>query len=169
MRTSPRRVSRRSPRGSCPEPDVGAPGRRFFAWFHFLDPHDRYLPHEGIGPYGKTGRDAYDGEVTYTDQYIGKLLDFVAKQEWGARTAFIVTGDHGEAFGEHHQFVHGFELWQNLVRVPLLFVVPGATPRHIDNPTSAIDLAPTILDLYGVANNGWPPGKDGGGAPGFEG
>jgi len=143
--------------------------KRFFAWFHFLDPHDRYLPHEGIGPYGKTGRDLYDAEVTYTDGYVGKLLDFVAAQPWGARTAFIVTGDHGEAFGEHHQYVHGFELWENLVRVPLFVVLPGAPPRHIDNPTSAIDLAPTILDLFGVANNAWPPGVDGGGPPGFEG
>jgi choline-sulfatase len=151
------------------EPEVGEPGKRFFAWFHFLDPHDRYLPHEGITPYGKTARDAYDGEITFTDQYIGKLLDFVASKPWGARTAFIVTGDHGEAFGEHHQYVHGFELWQNLVRVPLFFVVPGARPRHVDSPTSAIDLAPTILDLFGVPSTEWPPGKDGGGPPGFEG
>jgi choline-sulfatase len=149
------------------EPDLTK--KRFFAWFHFLDPHDRYLPHEGIGPYGHTGRDLYDAEVTFTDGYVGKLLDFVAAQPWGAHTAFIITGDHGEAFGEHHQYRHGFELWQNLVRVPLFVYLPGAPPRHIDNPTSAIDLAPTILDLFGVPNNGWPPGVDGGGAPGFEG
>ena len=148
------------------QPDLAS--KRFFAWFHFLDPHDRYMPHEGIGPYGKTGRDLYDAEVTYTDGYVGKLLDFVAAQPWGARTAFIVTGDHGEAFGEHHQYVHGFELWQNLVRVPLFVYMPGAAARHIDNPTSAIDLAPTILDLFGVPNQSWPPGIDGG-PPGFEG
>jgi arylsulfatase A-like enzyme len=148
-------------------PEVGRD--HFFAWFHFLDPHDRYMPHEGIGPYGKTARDLYDGEVTFTDGYVGKLLDFVAAQPWGPRTAFIVTGDHGEAFGEHHQYVHGFELWENLVRVPLFFVVPGAPARHVDVPTSALDLAPTILDLLGVTADGWPSGVDGGARPGFEG
>jgi arylsulfatase A-like enzyme len=149
------------------EPIVGE--KRFFAWFHFLDPHDRYMPHEGIS-YGSSGRDMYDGEVTYTDGYVGKLIDFVAAQPWGARTAFIVTGDHGEAFGEHHQWVHGFELWENLVRVPLFFVIPGVAPRHVDEPTSAIDLAPTILELFGVASDEWPKGTDGGGAaPAFEG
>jgi len=142
---------------------------RFFAWFHFLDPHDRYMPHPGIGPYGTTGRDLYDAEVTFTDGYVGKLLDFIASQPWGARTALIVTGDHGEAFGEHGQYVHGFELWENLVRVPLFVYLPGATPRHVDHPTSAIDLAPTILDLFGVAKDAWPDGIDGGGPPGFEG
>ena len=64
--------------------DSRASSSRFFAWFHFLDPHDKYMPHEGIS-YGKTLRDKYDAEVTYTDQYIGKLLDFVAAQPWAAR------------------------------------------------------------------------------------
>jgi arylsulfatase A-like enzyme len=149
------------------EPAVGA--GRFFAWFHFLDPHDRYMPHDGIGPYGKTGRDLYDGEVTFTDGYVGKLVDFVLAQPWGARTAFIVTGDHGEAFGEHHQFVHGFEIWENLVRVPLFVVLPGVRPRHVDRRTSALDLAPTILELLGAAADGGTPGVDGGSAPGLEG
>ena len=41
-------------------------------------------------------------------------------------------------------------LWENLVRVPFFFVVPGAPPHRIDAPTSALDLAPTILDLFGL-------------------
>jgi choline-sulfatase len=139
---------------------------RFFAWFHFLDPHDQYMPHAGIGPYGNTPRDRYDVEVTFTDRYIGKLLDFVAAQPWGARTAIIVTADHGEAFGEHHQYVHGFELWENLVRVPLFFVVPGAAPRTIDSTRGAVDIAPTVLGLLGVAPS---TPVDGGGVASFEG
>jgi hypothetical protein len=124
---------------------------RFFAWFHFLDPHDQYQAHDGIGPYGKSLRDRYDAEVTFTDRSIGKLLDFIANAPWAARTAIIVTADHGEAFGEHHQYMHGFELWENLVRVPLLIVMPGAPPAKIDRAVSAIDLAPTILDTLGAA------------------
>ena len=133
---------------------------RFFAWFHFLDPHDQYLSHEkdGIPPYGKSLRDRYDAEVTFTDRYLGKLLDFIAAKPWGKRTAIIVTADHGEAFGEHNMYSHGFELWENLVRVPMFFVVPGAAPRHIDTPRSGLDLAPTIAELLGVPID-----------PGFEG
>jgi choline-sulfatase len=123
---------------------------RFFAWFHFLDPHDKYQPHAGIGPYGHAIRDLYDGEVTFTDQHIGKLLDFVGSQPWGARTAVVISADHGEAFGEHNHFRHGFELWDVLTHVPMMFRAPGIVPRRIDEPRSAIDLAPTILDLFGV-------------------
>jgi choline-sulfatase len=126
--------------------------RRFFAWFHFLDPHDQYVSHEkdGIASYGKKARDLYDGEVEFTDRYLGKLLDFVAERPWGKRTVIIVTSDHGEAFGEHGRTRHGFEIWEPLVRVPLFVVAPGITPRRIDVPRSNIDLAPTILELLGA-------------------
>jgi membrane-anchored protein YejM (alkaline phosphatase superfamily) len=127
---------------------------RFFAWFHFLDPHDQYLRHAGVELYGKKARNLYDGEVTFTDAHIGKLLDFVAAQPWGAKTAIIVTADHGEVFGEHGQYRHAFELWQPLVRVPLLFVLPGAKPKHIDVNRSHIDIAPTILELMGLPCDG---------------
>jgi arylsulfatase A-like enzyme len=124
--------------------------KTFFAWFHLLDPHDQYMPHEGIGPYGKTSRDRYDAEVTFVDQHVGKLLEFVDQQPWGKNTAVIVSSDHGEAFGEHKMQRHGFEIYEMLVHVPLLIRAPGLTPRRIDTPRSAIDLAPTVLELTGV-------------------
>jgi arylsulfatase A-like enzyme len=133
--------------------DPALDSRRFFAWFHFLDPHDQYVAHDkdGIPPYGPKLRDKYDAEVTFTDQHIGKLLDFVDSKPWAKRTVIIVTADHGEAFGEHGQFNHGFELWENLIHVPLFAVIPGARPKHIDTPRSTIDLAPTILELLDVS------------------
>ncbi len=125
-------------------------GQRFFFWAHFLDPHDQYMRHEGID-WGKGARDRYDGEITFTDRSVGKLLDFIANKSWANRTVIVVTSDHGEEFGEHGMTRHGFEVWQTLVRVPLMIVAPGATPRRVDVPRSAIDLAPTILEFLGVA------------------
>src|SRR5215471_3795692 len=97
--------------------DPALTGGRFFAWFHFLDPHDEYKRHSEVPSYGRRLRDLYDGEVTYTDRYIGKLLEFIAQKPWAANTAIIISGDHGEAFGEHGCWRHGFEIWQHLVRV----------------------------------------------------
>jgi len=122
----------------------------FFAFFHFLDPHDMYMTHEGIESFGKKARDLYDGEMKFTDQHVGKLLDFVKQQDWGKRTAIIITADHGEAFGEHKMYRHGFEVWDVLSHVPLMIQAPGAAPRRIDEPRSSIDLAPTILELTGT-------------------
>jgi arylsulfatase A-like enzyme len=45
---------------------------------------------------------------------------------------------------------HGFEVWDTLVHVPLMIISPGAKPRHIDTLRSCIDLAPTILELFGL-------------------
>ncbi|AUX32819.1 MULTISPECIES: sulfatase [Sorangium] len=132
----------------------------FFAYFHFLDPHDVYMTHEGIEPFGKRARDKYDGEVRFTDMHVGKLLDFVAQQPWGKDTAIIITADHGEAFGEHKMYRHGFEVWDVLTHVPLMIQAPGGiTPRRIDVPRSSIDLAPTILDMTGAPPEPSFPGK----------
>jgi choline-sulfatase len=129
--------------------DPANDSRRFFFWAHFLDPHDLYQRHDGID-WGSQPRDRYDGEVQFTDQYIGKLLDFIATKSWAPRTVIIVTADHGEEFGEHGMTRHGFEVWETLVHVPLMFIAPGASPRHIEPLRSAIDLAPTIIQLFGL-------------------
>ncbi|MCL2825029.1 MAG: sulfatase-like hydrolase/transferase, partial [Polyangiaceae bacterium] len=63
------------------------------------------------------------------------------------RTAIIVTSDHGEAFGEHGMFRHGFEVWEEIARVPLVVYVPGLEPKRVKTRRSLIDLVPTILDL----------------------
>jgi choline-sulfatase len=124
--------------------------RRFFFWVHFLDPHDLYLRHEGID-WGPSPRDRYDGEITFTDRHVAMLLDLIASKPWAKRTIVIVTSDHGEEFGEHQMTRHGFEVWETLSHVPLMFIAPGAKPRKIDVLRSGLDLAPTILDFFGVA------------------
>ncbi|MGK4001452.1 sulfatase-like hydrolase/transferase [Sorangium sp. So ce1036] len=135
-------------------------GGRFFLWVHYLDPHADYLRHKDGPSFGAaTQRDLYDGEVAFTDRHIGRLLDAIAAAPYGGRTAILVTSDHGEAFGEHKMYRHGFELWEELVRVPLLVHVPGAAPSRVSARRSLIDLAPTILDLMRV------PGPGEGAAP----
>ena len=137
--------------------DAANDSRRFFFWVHFMDPHDQYMRHPGID-WGKRTRDYYDGEVTFTDEYVGRLLDFIDRRAWANRTVIIVTSDHGEEFGEH-MMRHGFEVWQALVRVPLFVIAPGAAPRRIHALRSAIDIAPTIVDLFGVASKAPFDGK----------
>jgi arylsulfatase A-like enzyme len=139
--------------------DAANTGKKFFAWFHLLDPHDQYIAHDGFSTFGKKVRDLYDGEMAFTDSHVAKLLEFVQKQEWGKRTVVIITADHGEAFGEHGMYRHGFELWDVLTKVPLMIRAPGAQPRRIDALRSSIDLPPTILDLLGVKPEPWMQGK----------
>ncbi len=122
---------------------------KFFAFYYFLDPHDQYMGHDEA-KFGRSANDMYDGELFYTDLHLGRLIDWIDQQPWGARTAIVVSGDHGETFGEHGMYRHGHELWQELVRVPLIVRMPGAKPRTIEVPRSQVDLAPTVLEWLGV-------------------
>lgn len=130
---------------------------RFFAYFHYMDPHHVYNAHKAAPDWGTTARDLYDEEIWFTDMWIQKLLEFIESQPWGKNTAIIVSGDHGEGFGErvggvdkYRIWKHAFELYEVLVKVPLFVYLPGAEPRDIPRWRSHIDLVPTIYDLLGV-------------------
>ena len=120
---------------------------RFFFWTHYVDPHADYIRHEGFD-FGSTNRDRYDGEVAFVDHHLGRVIDFIGRSSFADRTAIIVTSDHGEAFGEHGMIRHGFEVWEPLVRVPLLVYVPGVVPHRVHPRRGLVDLVPTVLDLF---------------------
>lgn len=122
----------------------------WFAWAHFYDPHDPYDPPREFWQPGPRG--GYDGEVTYTDYWVGKLVE-AARQANGDRPLLIVlTADHGEALGEHEEKTHGFFVYDATMRVPLIFSWPGhVLPARGSEPVQLVDVAPTILDLLGFA------------------
>lgn len=124
--------------------------RPFFAYLHYMDPHDDYVQHPESPVFGKKARDRYDSEIFYVDKWVNELLTWCRAQPFFGKTALIITGDHGEGFGEHGKNRHGYELWNELTHVPLLFVLPEVSPTRIDVARSHIDLAPTILELMHV-------------------
>jgi arylsulfatase A-like enzyme len=134
---------------------------RFFLWVHYFDPHAQYVAHEGAPDFseGLEGvsasnaklHAAYDGEIWFTDQQIGRLLDYARAQSWWKDTVVVVTSDHGEALGEHGiNFQHGFEIWEPLVRIPFLVHAPKLSAHHVPVKRSIVDLVPTVLDLMGL-------------------
>jgi choline-sulfatase len=123
--------------------------RRFFMWMHYVDPHAEYAPHPEHD-FGTKPRDRYDGEIAFVDGHLGRVLAALERAPFGKRTAVVVTSDHGEAFGEHGMIRHGFELWEELVRVPLIIKVPGVPARRVSARRSAIDVVPTLLELFKV-------------------
>ncbi len=129
---------------------------RFFGYFHYMDPHHEYNTHKEAPKWGTSARDLYDEEIWFTDKYVGNLLSFIESKPWGKNTAIIVTGDHGEGFGErvggvdnYRIWKHAFELYEVLVKVPLFVYLPGAEPRDVARWRGHIDLVPTIYDLLG--------------------
>lgn len=136
--------------GVDPRKDVG-PDKPWFLFVHYLDPHKHYIHHEGFEPFGRSGRDRYDGEVRFMDHHIGRLLDAAEKADPGLRNTVVVFySDHGESFGEHEEKFHGRDLYDIQLRVPWILHLPGTDAQKVKTRTSLIDLAPTLLDAIGV-------------------
>ena len=65
-------------------------------------------------------------------------------------TIVALTGDTGQAFGEHGFVAHANMIFDEVVRVPLMIKAPGLEPETDRRPAQHIDLPPTILDLLGL-------------------
>lgn len=137
---------------------LSADKTRFALWTHLFDPHSTYMDHpEYPVPKGfKYLAQRYDGEVAYTDKHIGLLMGALRDSGLAERTAVVIFSDHGEAFGEHklageQLYFHGEALYNEVLRVPLIVYVPGRAPQVVDERVSLLDVAPTVLELAGVA------------------
>jgi arylsulfatase A-like enzyme len=124
-------------------------GQRWFLWVHYYDPHYGYEPHPGQPSFGSDKMALYDGEIRYTDTHIGRLLDELRAKGLYDKTVVVVTGDHGEGFGEHGVDLHGYHLYAAQTKVPFVIKVPGMTPRRATTPAGHVDIMPTLVNLAG--------------------
>ena len=85
------------------------------------------------------------------DESIGRVLDYLEKNNLTNSTMVIYMGDNGFAFGEHG-LIDKRHFYEESVKVPFLIYAPGFAPsgKVIDKLTQNIDIAPTILDVAGV-------------------
>ncbi len=121
--------------------------RRFFLWLHFYDPHLAYEAHPEVPSFGTEPVDLYDGEIRFTDLHVGRVLAHLKELGLWDHTAVVLTGDHGEGFGEHGISEHGFDLYAAQTRVPFIVRVPGLPAQRARVSAGHIDIAPTLVNL----------------------
>jgi arylsulfatase A-like enzyme len=111
----------------------------------------------------------YDGEIAWTDHYIGRILADLRRLGLEASTVVMLLSDHGEEFYEHGLRGHRLALFEESIRIPLIVRWPGRVPAGLRVPDQAamIDVMPTLLDLAGVPVGGEVMGRSL--APLFEG
>jgi tetratricopeptide (TPR) repeat protein len=145
---------------------------------HLFDPHAPYRPPPPFDQ--QYASQPYYGEVAATDAALTPLLDEVARSP--RPTLVIVTGDHGEALGDHGEQSHGLFAYESTLRIPLIVSeVGGRTPQTAQRPAAStvlfgnvvlaaggevssaparhVDLLPTILDAVGLAQATDRPGR----------
>ncbi len=93
----------------------------------------------------------YDANLRFADWAVGELVRLLREAGVFDETVLVVTSDHGEAFGEHGYLWHERGVYDELLHVPLLIRLPGGAGAHeIAGLTQAIDLLPTVFDLFQV-------------------
>jgi arylsulfatase A-like enzyme len=160
----------------------------FFAFLNYLDAHEPFLaPREQLTHFGTSPKsrrdyellleywdvnklnltrpevtlahDAYDDCIAHLDRQVGLLLADLDRRGILENTVVIITSDHGEEFGEHGVFNHGYSLYMHEVHVPLLILSPAApTGRVIADPVSLRDVPATVVDLLGLGTGSPFPG-----------
>lgn len=97
-------------------------------------------------------RQRYAQEVAFVDQEIGALMTRLEATGRLDRTLLVFTSDHGEGLGDHDHVGHISQLYDTLIRVPLILVYPGHIPAGvvIDDTVSLVDVAPTVAELVGL-------------------
>jgi arylsulfatase A-like enzyme len=164
-------------------------GRPFFAFLNYFDAHEPFVPPPGharrfglrpesprddlfLREYWRVdkralsprdvalARDSYDECIAALDLQVGALLDELDRRGVLRDTVVIITSDHGEEFGEHGVFDHGYSLYLDAIHVPLLIVSPS-TPhgRAVSEPVSLRDLPATVVDLTGLTAGSPFPGR----------
>lgn len=97
----------------------------------------------------------YDQTIAFVDAGLGELVDHLRQAGLYDDTVLVVTADHGEGFLEHDEALHSFDPYREVQHIPLVFHLPAAlrppVPGKRDALVSLIDLAPTLLDLAGLA------------------
>lgn len=96
--------------------------------------------------------DLYDGEVHFVDEEIARLVDHLDGLGYCENCVVIVTADHGEEFRDHGHFFHGFTLYEEQLRVPLIVYGRGAwkfAPRVVRERVQLVDLFPLLIELVG--------------------
>jgi arylsulfatase A-like enzyme/Flp pilus assembly protein TadD len=115
---------------------------RLFTWVHLFEPHAPYGTPTSGGSVAASASERYDEEIAVADREVGRLLDAWRDSD---QTLIVLTADHGEAFGEHHEIGHSIFIYDTTLRVPLIFAGGGAPAgATVDAAVTLADIAPTI-------------------------
>ncbi|HKI35368.1 MAG TPA: sulfatase-like hydrolase/transferase [Gemmataceae bacterium] len=147
-------------------------GRKFAVWAWTYDAHAPYFDGPGPQSFPKEhfpravlGRPEKEADferhlraIWRLDQLIEGLCLELEELGLADDTLIVLTGDHGEAFGEHGFIGHGSSVYEEEVRVPCVLINPRLAPlgRRSGVLGNHVDLWPTITDVCGLpANPRW--------------
>lgn len=150
--------------------------RPFFMYMNLQNSHIPYRTPEGFRRFGPDSvdftihfgpmpaekidvvKDVYANSLAYIDVQLGRLFAELRRSGRWEHTIVILSGDTGQAFLEHGFLAHAGDLYNEVLKVPLVVRAPNLEPGRDSTPAEHVDVPPTILDLLGLPRH-----------PGFQG
>ena len=123
---------------------------RFLLWVHLLEPHVAYEVAPGAPEFGSTPHDRYDSDIWAADREAGRLIAYLEQKKLLDTTLVLITGDHGEALGEHGFKYHFTSVYDSQVRTLGMLHIPGFGHRRIEQAVSHQDLMTTCMNIMAV-------------------
>ena len=102
----------------------------------------------------------YYASITEIDAQFGSLIDLVAAAGRLDDTIVVLTSDHGELLGAHGLYCKNVSGFEEVYQIPLVVAGPGAGRGVVSQARVGLhDLAPTLLELAGMAPIGAPDSR----------
>ena len=145
---------------------VSQPDRPFFVAVQLVSGHHPYQvpPDHDEKNQNATNIERYKQSLRYLNTILTDFFKELDVTGLAENTLVLIVSDHGESFGQHPgDFTHGPTIWETAVRVPALLFGPQlrwVTTHVVSEPTSHIDLAPTLLALLGLEIPSTMKGRD---------
>ncbi len=95
----------------------------------------------------------YDGQVLSTDQALARFFETLEGEGLADDALWVVTSDHGEGLGNHDYMGHGKTVYNEQIRVPLVFYFSDRrlAPRRVRGLVRLVDVAPTLAEVAGAS------------------
>ncbi len=150
----------------------------FFLYLHYMDVHYPYQPppeyyrkftsgltkHRPYYPnspyYGnepmteekaKFSYMVYLAQLRYLDDRIEEFMASLKKNGFLENTLIVIAGDHGEEFFEHGGFGHNYTVYEEVIHVPLILVLPEKNQsKRRGDLVGLIDVYPTLAEIAGL-------------------
>jgi len=91
----------------------------------------------------------YDAEIRYLDSQIGVLLIDLEVKGLLDESLIVFVSDHGEELLDHDSVLHGYTLYEEQLRIPLMIRHPEFPARRVSRLSRQVDVFPTLLELLG--------------------
>ncbi len=141
----------------------------FFLYMNLQGTHNPLTYHENYSSYkpdspGILGKDnydnRYDNSLLYVDAQLGRLFEYLENQGVMNNTVVILSSDHGHDTQNRHNIDgHAKSVYDDELRVPLIFYFPDLSHMEIEERVSHVDVLPTLVDILGLSQDNYFDGE----------